>query len=103
MIECLLTRGMDGLDLAVMHLIRYHRPDRGEVMTLVIPVEKFTAKASGVLDATEAFVEARLVFQCYKAAFRERNVVGVCGWLCKWVTPRFANSRAAALAFIGPA
>ena len=46
-----------------MHLVRRHQADPGMVMVLVVPVEEPTAKASGVLDAAEAFWEAWLVFQ----------------------------------------
>ena len=46
------------------------------VMVLVVPVEELSAEAFGVLDAAEARREARLIFQGFEVAFRERVVVG---------------------------
>jgi len=63
LIEGDLAGRVDGIDLAIMHLVRRHQADPGMVMVLVVPVEEPTAKASGVLDAAEAFWEAWLVFQ----------------------------------------
>ena len=71
-----LPRGMDGVDLAVMHPIRGHRSDPGVVAVLVVPGEELTAEAPGILDAAEALWEARLIFQSFDLAFRERVVVG---------------------------
>ncbi len=67
---------MNGVDLAIMHLVRGHQTDPGMVMLLVVPVEELAAEASGVLDTAEAFGEARLVLQGLEVAFRERVVVG---------------------------
>jgi hypothetical protein len=36
LIEGLLARGVDGLDLAVMHLVRGHEADPGVMMILVV-------------------------------------------------------------------
>ena len=70
-----LTGGVNGVDLAVMHLVRGHQPDPGVVVVLVVPIEECPAEASGILDAAEAFWKARLVFQCFEVAFRERIVI----------------------------
>ena len=67
---------MDGVDLTVVHLVRGHEADPGMVMVLVVPVEELTAEASGVLDAAEAFREARLILQGLEVALGERIVVG---------------------------
>ena len=40
LIECQLAGSVNGVDLAVMHLIRGHQTDPGMVMVLVVPVEK---------------------------------------------------------------
>ncbi len=46
-----------------MSLIRGHQADPGRVMVLIVLIEEAAAEASGVLDATEAFREPRLIFQ----------------------------------------
>jgi hypothetical protein len=56
-----------------MHLVRGHQADPGVVVVLVVPIEEFPAKASGVLDAAEAFGKARLVFQRLEVAFGKRG------------------------------
>src|SRR5271157_5661399 len=78
--ECLIKRDlaghMNGVDLAIMHLVGGHQTDPGMVMVLVVPVEELAAEASGVLDTAEASWEARLILQGLEVAFRERVVVG---------------------------
>jgi len=71
-----LAGGVDGIGLAVMHLVRGHESDAGVVVVLVIPIEESSAEALGVLDAAEALGEARLVFQGLEVAFGEGVVVG---------------------------
>ena len=66
---------MNGFNLAVMHLIRGHEADPGVVMVLVVPLEERAAETSGILDAAEAFGEARLVFQRLEVALGERIVI----------------------------
>ena len=66
---------MNGIDLAVMHLVRSHQPDPGMAMVPVVPGEEVPAEASGVLDAAEAFGKARLIFQRLEVAFGEWIVV----------------------------
>src|SRR5271166_4282099 len=65
--ECLIKRDlaghMNGVDLAIMHLVRGHQTDPRMVMVLVVPVEELAAEASGVLDTAEASWEARLILQ----------------------------------------
>ena len=61
LIEGLLARGVDGLDLAVMHLVRGHEADPGVMMILVVPVEELAAEGLGILDAAKAPRKARLV------------------------------------------
>jgi hypothetical protein len=62
-IEDLLAGGVNGIDLAVMHLVRGHETDPGMVMVPVVPVEELTAETPGVLDAAKALREPRLIFQ----------------------------------------
>ena len=76
LIERDLPGGVNGVDLAVMHLVRGHQADPGMVMVLVVPIEEAAAEASGVLDAAEALGEARLILQGFEVAFGERVVVG---------------------------
>ena len=58
-----LTGGMDGVGLAVMHLVRGHQADAEVMVILVVPGEEAAAEAPGILDAAETFRELRLVFQ----------------------------------------
>ena len=74
-IERELTGGVDGLDLAVMDLVRGHQPDPGVVVVLIVPIEECAAEASGVLDAAEPFRETLLIFQRFEVAFGEWIVV----------------------------
>ena len=62
-IEGGLACGVNGIGLAVMHLVRGHQADPGVVVVLIVPVEERTAEAAGVLDAAEALGELRLVFK----------------------------------------
>ena len=75
LIERELARGVNGVDLAVMHLVRGHQTDPAMVMLLVVPVEEGSAEASGVLDTAEAFGKARLILQRLEVAFGEGVVV----------------------------
>jgi len=75
LIEDELTGGVNGVHLAVMHLVRGHEADPGMVMVLVVPIEEAAAETPGVLDATEAFREPRLIFQRLEVALGERVIV----------------------------
>ena len=75
-IECVLTSGVDGVGLTVMHLVRGHQADPDVMMVPVVPVEEASAKALGVLDAAKALGEGRLILQSLEVAFGERIVVG---------------------------
>ena len=66
---------MDGIDLAVVHLVGRHQADAGMVVLLVVPIEEAAAEASGVLDAAEALGEPRLILQGLEVAFGERVVI----------------------------
>ena len=76
MIEGVLSCGVNGVGLAVMHVVRRHQADPGVVMVLVVPVEEAAAEAFGVFDAAEALREPRLILQGLEVAFGERVVVG---------------------------
>jgi len=54
---------MDGVGLAVMHLVRGHQADADVMVILVVPGAEAAAEGPGVLDAAETFRELRLVFQ----------------------------------------
>jgi hypothetical protein len=105
-----LAGGVNGVDLAVMHLIRGHETDPGVVMVLIVPIEEAAAETSGVFDAAETFWEFGLVFQGFEVAFgegivprlRRGRLLDVCGRLCDRVTPRSASKKAVAFARIGP-
>ena len=71
-----LPRGMHGVDLTVMNLVRGHQADPAVVVVLVVPGEELTAEAPGVLDAAEALGETWLIFQGFEVAFGEWIVVG---------------------------
>ena len=45
---------MDGLRLAVVHLVRRHQSDADVMVILVIPGEETAAEGPGILDAAEA-------------------------------------------------
>ena len=76
LIESDLAGGVNGIGLAIMHLVGRHQADSGMVMVLVVPVEEAAAEASGILDAAEAFWEAWLILQRLEVAFGEWIVVG---------------------------
>ncbi len=109
-IERGLTRGVNGVGLAVVHLVRRHQADTGMVMVLVVPIEEVAAEASGILNAAEALGELRLVLECLEVAFGERVVVGYIGPAMRAGDaeigeqqrggPRLRRGRL--LAFIGP-
>ena len=67
---------MNCIGLAVVHLVWSHQADPGVMMILIVPVEEAAAEAFGVLNAAEAFGEARLVLQRLEMTFGERVVVG---------------------------
>ncbi len=71
-----LAGGVNGIGLAVMHLVRRHEADAGVMVVLIVPVEEWATEAPGVLDAAEALRKARLVFEGFEVAFGERVVVG---------------------------
>jgi hypothetical protein len=77
---CLIKRdlagGVNGVDLAVVHLVRGHQTDPAMVMVSVVSVEEGAAETSGVLDTAEAFGKARLILHRLKVTFGERIVVG---------------------------
>ena len=75
LIEDELAGGVNGVDLAIVHLVRGHEADPGMVMVLVVPIEEAAAETPGVLDATEAFREPRLIFQRLEVALGERIIV----------------------------
>ena len=80
LLERLIKSGLagrvNGVYLAVMHLVRGHEADPGMVMVLVVPIEEAAAEAPGILDATEAFREPRLILQRLEVALGERVVIG---------------------------
>src|ERR1019366_985541 len=75
LIEGELAGGVNGIPLALMHLVRGHEADPGMVMVLVVPIEEAATETPGVLDATEAFREPRLIFQRLEVALGERIIV----------------------------
>src|ERR1700760_2869281 len=58
-----LTGGMNGIGLAVMHLVWGHQADADVMVILVVPGEEAAAEGPGILDTAEAPGELRLVFQ----------------------------------------
>ena len=70
-----LTGGMNGVGLAVMHLVGGHQADADVMVILVIPGEEAAAEGPGILDAAEAPGELRLVFQGLEMRLREGVVV----------------------------
>jgi hypothetical protein len=70
-IECRQASGVNGVGPAVMHLVRGHQPDPGVVTLPIVPAEEGAAEAPGVLDAAEAFPEARRMSQRLEVAFGE--------------------------------
>src|ERR1022692_400845 len=75
LIEGELAGRVNSVDLAIVHLIRGHEADPGMVMVPVVPIEEAAAETPGVLDATEAFREPRLIFQRLEVALGERVIV----------------------------
>ena len=93
-IECELTGGIDGVGLAIMHLIWGHQADPDVMMILVVPIEEASAEASGVLDAAEALGEPWLIFQGLEVAFGEWVVVR-CVWpMCERVDAEISEQAA---------
>ena len=75
-IEGVLACGVNGIGLTVVDLVRCHQADPGMVMVLILPIEKVATESFGVLDATEALREARLILEGFEVALGERIVVG---------------------------
>ena len=67
---------MDGIGLAVMHLVRGHQADAAVMVILVVPGEEAAAEGPDILDTAEAPGELRLVFQGFEVRLREGVVVG---------------------------
>ena len=103
--ECVIERdlpcGVDGVDLAVVHLVRGHEADPGMVMVPIVPVEELAAETPGILDAAEAFGEARLIFQGLEVAFGERIVVGRMWPVMRPGDAEIGQQERRAFAFIG--
>ena len=59
----ILTGGLDGVGLAVMHLVRGHQADADVMVILVVPGEEAAAEGPGILDTAEAPGELGLIFQ----------------------------------------
>jgi len=82
-VEGELASRVNGVDLAVMHLIRGHQADPGMVMVLVVPVEEPATKAPGILDAAMHHFEAyfsdnlKLALAVYRDARLEVTERGV--------------------------
>ena len=60
-IEGLLARGVNGISLAVVDLVRGHEANPSVMVVLVVPVEEWAAEGLGILDAAKAPRKARLV------------------------------------------
>lgn len=75
-VESSLTGGVDSVGLSVVDLVWGRQAESGVVVVLVIPGEERPAERLGVLDASEAAGEFRLIFECLEVGFRERVVVG---------------------------
>ena len=74
-VESVLTGSVDGIDLAVVHLIGRHQADPDVVMVLVVPAKIVAGETPGILDAAEALGELRLVLEVFELALGERVVV----------------------------
>jgi hypothetical protein len=70
-----LTGGMDGLGLAVMHLVGGHQSDADVMVILVVPSEEAAAECPGILNAAETLGELWLVFQGFEMCLEEGVVV----------------------------
>src|SRR3954470_15323912 len=97
-----LTGGMDGLGLAVMHLVGGHQSNADVMVTLIVPSEEAAAECPGILNAAETLGDCGWYFRVLKCASEKGLSFEVCGLLCDLVTPRSANRKAVGLAFIGP-
>ena len=75
-VESGLTGGMDGIGLSVVDLVWGHQAQAGVVVVLVIPGEERPAERLGILDASEAAGEFRLIL--------ERLEVGLPRTGCRW-------------------
>ena len=53
------TGGVDGVGLAVMHLIGRHQTDAGMEMLAVAPIEEIAVEGLGILNAAEALGKLR--------------------------------------------
>ena len=72
LVEGELAGRVNGVDLAIVHLVRSHEADPGMVMVLVVPIEEAAAETPGILDATEAFRKSRLILQRLEMDLRVR-------------------------------
>ena len=73
-----LSGGMDGVGLSVVDLVWGHQAEAGVVMGLVIPGEERPAERLGVLDASEAAGEFRLILESLEVGFPRTG----CRWRC---------------------
>ena len=67
---------MNGIGLAVMHLVRCHQTNSGMMVVLVVPVEEASTEDFSILDTAEALGETRLIFERLEVTFRKGVVIG---------------------------
>ena len=78
LVERALARGMNGIGLAVMHLIRCHQADPGMVMVLVVPGEEAAAEVIWRPRCSQSdWGKFRLVFQGLEMSFPRTG----CHWM----------------------
>jgi hypothetical protein len=75
LVECSLTRGMNGIGPAVMHLVRCHQTDAGMVMVVVVQSKNRRQKLLASSMQPKLSGEGRLILQSLEVTFGERVVV----------------------------
>jgi hypothetical protein len=66
---------MNRVSLSIVHPVRRHQANAKMMVVAIIPLEKITTEALGILDSAKSFRKLRLILQGLEVAFREWIVV----------------------------
>ena len=74
-VESVLACDLNRVRLSIVHLVRRHQANAKMMVVAIIPLEKVTTEALGILDTAKSFRELRLILLGLEVAFREWIVV----------------------------
>ena len=79
-----MTHGVNGIGVAIVHLVWRHQTEAAMVVVALVPVEEAGGEGLGIFDAAEAFREGRLILQGFEVGSRRRDCRSRCvGRLCE--------------------